>query len=113
METGDVVFIDAVTPGRPVDLDSLTLKAVNDGEVKAYRVPRFATIDEVEKALFARSLTLHTRVKARMTVFDEDGKPVVRRVITTPGRLLLGRILPTPRQEIGRASCRERVCQYV
>jgi DNA-directed RNA polymerase subunit beta' len=93
-EAGDVFFVDAKNPAADVDLESLTLKAVNEGEVKAYRVPGFASVDEVEQALHAGAITLHTRIKARIDTVDGEGNPIVARVLTTPGRLLIGRILP-------------------
>ena len=94
IETQGVVFVDSKNPNTPVDVSSLTLKAVNDGDVVAHRIPVFSSIDEVERALHARAVTLHTRIKARLDTVDDEGNPVVERVYTTPGRLLLGRILP-------------------
>ncbi|MEK9901784.1 MAG: DNA-directed RNA polymerase subunit beta', partial [Rhodospirillaceae bacterium] len=91
---GDVIFIDAKNPAKPVDLDSLTLKAVNDGEVTAHRVPGFSSVDEVEQALDAGVVSLHSRIKARIETVDSEGNETVSRVLTTPGRLLIGRILP-------------------
>jgi len=91
---GDVIFIDAKNPAEPVDLDSLTLKAVNDGEVTAHRVPGFSSVDEVEQALDAGVVSLHSRIKARIGTVDSEGNETVSRVLTTPGRLLIGRILP-------------------
>ena len=94
LESGDVVFINSKDASTPVDLGSLTLKAINDGEVVAHRIPAFSSIDEVEQALHAKAVTLHTRIKARLETVDEEGNSVTKRVLTTPGRLLLGRILP-------------------
>ncbi|MEK9708182.1 MAG: DNA-directed RNA polymerase subunit beta', partial [Alphaproteobacteria bacterium] len=93
-EANDVVFVDAKNPSADVDMDSLTLKAVNAGDVLAYRVPGFATIDEVEQALDAGAVNLHTRIKARVAVMDPEGTESIERIVTTPGRLLIGRILP-------------------
>ena len=42
-------------------------------------------------------MTLHSRIKARYEGVDEDGEPIVRRVETTPGRMLLSEILPQNR----------------
>ena len=39
-------------------------------------------------------MSLHARIKARFHTVDADGKPVVQRVETTPGRMLLSEILP-------------------
>jgi DNA-directed RNA polymerase subunit beta' len=54
----------------------------------------FTDVGEIEQALEAKAVTLHTRIKARYEGVDENGKPVVRRVETTPGRMLLSEILP-------------------
>jgi len=54
----------------------------------------FTNVGEIEQALEAKAVTLHARVKARYDGVDENGEPVVRRVETTPGRMLLSEILP-------------------
>ncbi len=54
----------------------------------------FSSIGEIEQALESKSVSLHARVKARYHTVDADGSPVVRRVETTPGRMLLSEILP-------------------
>jgi DNA-directed RNA polymerase subunit beta' len=54
----------------------------------------FTTIGEIEQALEAKAVSLHARIKARFRTVDGEGKPVVQRVETTPGRMLLSEILP-------------------
>src|SRR5437660_1414594 len=54
----------------------------------------FSSIGEIEQALESKAVSLHARVKARFHTVDADGKPVVQRVETTPGRMLLSEILP-------------------
>ena len=54
----------------------------------------FANIGEIEHALAAKTATLHAKVKGRMTLIGEDGKPFTRIYDTTPGRMLLGALLP-------------------
>jgi DNA-directed RNA polymerase subunit beta' len=54
----------------------------------------FGNIGEIEQALEAKAVTLHTRIKSRYRTVDADNKPVVLRVDTTPGRMLLSEILP-------------------
>jgi len=54
----------------------------------------FTDVGEIEQALAAKAVTLHTRIKSRYDTVDENGQPVVRRVETTPGRMLLSEILP-------------------
>src|ERR1700757_1957795 len=54
----------------------------------------FTNVGEIEQALESKAVSLHARVKARFHTVDPDGKPVVQRVETTPGRMLLSEILP-------------------
>jgi DNA-directed RNA polymerase subunit beta' len=54
----------------------------------------FTSIGEIEQALEAKAVSLHARIKARYHTVDADGNPVVQRVETTPGRILLSEILP-------------------
>jgi DNA-directed RNA polymerase subunit beta' len=54
----------------------------------------FTSMGEIEQALASKAVSLHARIKARFHTVDADGKPVVQRVITTPGRMLLSEILP-------------------
>src|SRR6186713_2234324 len=54
----------------------------------------FTNVGEIEQALASKAVTLHAKVKARFQTVDEHGEHVVRRVETTPGRMLLSEILP-------------------
>src|SRR5437773_1980167 len=54
----------------------------------------FTSIGEIEQALASKAVSLHARVKARYHTVDGDGNPVVQRIDTTPGRALLGEVLP-------------------
>jgi len=54
----------------------------------------FADIDEVEHALAAGEVHLHARVTGRILQIDEQGREVMKRYETTPGRLRLGALLP-------------------
>ena len=49
---------------------------------------------EVHAALEAKAVTLHTRITSRVPQTDEAGKQYMKRVETTPGRMLLGETLP-------------------
>jgi DNA-directed RNA polymerase subunit beta' len=52
------------------------------------------SLSEVEHALAAGLVTLHAKVKGRFHAVDENGHEVVEVQDTTPGRLLLGQLLP-------------------
>ncbi len=54
----------------------------------------FTSIGEIEQALEAKAVSLHARVQARYHTVDAERRPVVQRVQTTPGRMLLSEILP-------------------
>ncbi|MEX2618231.1 MAG: DNA-directed RNA polymerase subunit beta' [Alphaproteobacteria bacterium] len=98
--TGDIATaIDGSDPRK-------IFKEMKAGKVTAHRVPVYDGIGEVYHAMESGNLTLHTRVKAICKAFDKNGKPVTKRVTTTPGRMLLGEILPynpnTPFETINR-----------
>jgi DNA-directed RNA polymerase subunit beta' len=54
----------------------------------------FGTLGEIEAALDNGAVTLHARIKARYETFDAEGKPIVKLMETTPGRMMLAQILP-------------------
>ncbi|MCW5699304.1 MAG: DNA-directed RNA polymerase subunit beta', partial [Rhodospirillales bacterium] len=54
----------------------------------------FADVGEIEHALAAGAITLHSRIKCRYRTVDENNKPVTQVVEATPGRMLLSEILP-------------------
>ncbi len=54
----------------------------------------FGSIEEVQHALDAGEVHLHTKITARITQIDDEGNEVQKRFETTPGRLRLGALLP-------------------
>ncbi|GAB2175727.1 DNA-directed RNA polymerase subunit beta' [Dongia sp. agr-C8] len=54
----------------------------------------FGSIAELLHALEAKAVTLHTKIKARLEVYDDAGKLVTKVIGTTPGRMLLSEIFP-------------------
>src|SRR5206468_1896048 len=54
----------------------------------------FTNVGEIEQALASKAVSLHAKVKARYEGVDSEGRDIVRRVETTPGRMLLSEILP-------------------
>ncbi|MCW2337776.1 DNA-directed RNA polymerase subunit beta' [Sphingobium sp. B2D3A] len=53
-----------------------------------------ADMQEVHQALFAKAVTLHSKIISRVPQTDENGETYMRRVETTPGRMLIGECLP-------------------
>ncbi len=77
----------------------------------------FSSVDEVEHAMAAGAVHLHARVRARLKQVDEDGSEVYRIFETTPGRVLLGSLLPlnarTPFDRLVNRCLRKREVQEV
>ena len=58
------------------------------------RCPAFGTIGEIEHALAAKAVNLHTKIRARFHTVDPSGAKVIQKVVTTPGRMLIAQVLP-------------------
>jgi DNA-directed RNA polymerase subunit beta' len=54
----------------------------------------FADMGELQHALETKTVTLHTKIKGRYKSVDAEGNPVSKIFDTTPGRLILGELLP-------------------
>ena len=96
LKSENVYFSEASTSDANIETSNVSAltKSLKNGEVKAYKIPSYGSIDEIEKALDAGAITLHTSINARMEITESDGEKVIKRINSTPGRLLLGRILP-------------------
>jgi DNA-directed RNA polymerase subunit beta' len=81
-----------IVPSQDIVLGLYHITMERPGETGEGMV--FSNIGEIEQALEAKSVSLHARVKARYHTVDAEGNPLVRRVETTPGRMLLSEILP-------------------
>jgi DNA-directed RNA polymerase subunit beta' len=57
----------------------------------------FGSVAEIQHALSAGVVTLHSRIRGRIDVLDADGDMRRRVVDTTPGRMMLYEILPSHR----------------
>ncbi|HMF68320.1 MAG TPA: DNA-directed RNA polymerase subunit beta', partial [Phyllobacterium sp.] len=54
----------------------------------------FADMGELHHAIGNGSVTLHTKIKGRFKSIDADGKPTSKIYDTTPGRMIIGELLP-------------------
>ncbi|MFZ1813432.1 MAG: DNA-directed RNA polymerase subunit beta' [Rhizobiaceae bacterium] len=54
----------------------------------------FSDMGELHHALESKTVTLHTRIKGRYKTVDADRKPVSKVYETTPGRMIIGELLP-------------------
>ena len=91
----DVIIYDAKTHVEvPKTAVKAELERILQGGAVVEKTPVFSTIAEIQQALDAKAITLHHRIKARLNTVDADGNPIIARVTTTPGRMLLSEILP-------------------
>ncbi|MGQ0664136.1 MAG: DNA-directed RNA polymerase subunit beta' [Pseudomonadota bacterium] len=81
-----------IVPSQDIVLGLYYLTSEREGEPGEGMV--FADLAEIEQALYSGRVSLHAKVKARYRGVDKDGTPLVRRLDTTPGRMLLSQILP-------------------
>ncbi len=81
---------EPVKSGRVSTLDQLVKKS----GVTFHRVPYFDNIGQIERALEAKAVGLHARIRSRLRTRDAEGKPITRTIVTTPGRMMLAEILP-------------------
>ena len=72
-----------------LSLETPEFRATPDAEARGY-----GTIGEIEHAMAAGVLKLHDKILGRFHTVDAEGKPVVQRVLTTPGRLMIAQVLP-------------------
>ncbi|MFO1012421.1 MAG: DNA-directed RNA polymerase subunit beta' [Caulobacteraceae bacterium] len=81
-----------IIPSQDVLLGLYYISLVKDGEPGEGKL--FADLGEIEAALDAGAVTMHTKIKARF--FEDDGKGNrIRRVVdSTPGRMKIASLLP-------------------
>src|SRR6185437_8284144 len=58
------------------------------------KAPAFGTIGEIEHAMFAKTIQMHDKIRARFHTVDAAGKPVIEKVVTTAGRMMIAQVLP-------------------
>ncbi len=81
-----------IVPSQDIVLGLYYLSLMSDGEPGEGMV--FGSYAELEHALDNKIVTLHSKIKGRVTSFDADGNETTEIVETTPGRMLIGQILP-------------------
>ena len=89
--------------GKPIIVPSqdivlgLYYLSLETGEFLAAKdeeAPAFGTVAEIEFALSAGAIKLHQKIRARVQSVGHDGVKKTSIVVTTPGRMLIGQLLP-------------------
>ncbi len=81
-----------IVPSQDIVLGLYYLSLTKDGEPGEGKL--FGSIGEIESALEAGVVSLHTKIKARYETVDANNKPLRLTIDTTPGRMKLAELLP-------------------
>ncbi|TPW27992.1 DNA-directed RNA polymerase subunit beta' [Martelella alba] len=81
-----------IVPSQDMVLGLYYLSILNQNEPGEGMV--FADLGELHHALENKVVTLHTKIKGRFRTVDENGEMVSKIYETTPGRMIIGELLP-------------------
>ena len=81
-----------IVPTQDVILGLYYLSMEREGEPGEGMV--FSGPQEIEHALHNKMVTLHSKIKVRLTIMEDNGEKRTRVVDTTPGRVKLSAVLP-------------------
>ncbi len=81
-----------IVPSQDIVLGLYYLSTVKDGEPGEGKL--LADMGEIEAALEAGVVTLHSKIKARFETVDEQGRKKFVTVDSTPGRMKMAEVLP-------------------
>jgi DNA-directed RNA polymerase subunit beta' len=81
-----------IVPSQDIVLGLYYLSLVREGDKEPPRP--FGDTASIEHALAAKVIDLHSKIKFRSEGVDDTGEPVRKWYDTTPGRVLLGEVLP-------------------
>jgi len=81
-----------IVPSQDIVLGLYYLSLISDKEPGEGML--FADMGEIEHAIASRSVTVHAKIKYRYQGIDESGKAYSKIYDTTPGRAMLGQLLP-------------------
>jgi DNA-directed RNA polymerase subunit beta' len=81
-----------IVPSQDIVLGLYYLSIMRENEPGQGKL--FGDMADIEHALNAKAITLHSKIKYRWTGLNEKGEEIERWYDTTPGRVLLGQVLP-------------------
>jgi len=83
-----------IVPSQDMVLGIYYLSQASEGQEKQDPKGYFSDVSEIEQALEAKSISLHSNVISRFETVDENGKKVFEKYKSTAGRFILSSILP-------------------
>ena len=104
-----------IVPSQDMVLGLYYLSMERDGEPGEGAL--ISDMAEVHQALQVGAVTLHTKVTSRVPQTDEQGNHYMKRVETTPGRMLLGETLPkshkVPFETVNRLLTKKEIADVI
>ncbi len=83
-----------IVPSQDIVLGLYYLSILREPDAKQKNLRVFGNMSEIEHALNAKAVDLHTKIKYRWYGTDENGVTTRYWFETTPGRVILGNVLP-------------------
>src|SRR5688500_19732038 len=83
-----------IVPSQDIVLGLYYLTILREVAEKSFKPKVFGDVAEIEHALQERVIDVHTKIRFRWEGIGEDGKTYRKQYDTTPGRVLLGQVLP-------------------
>ncbi|AXK79562.1 DNA-directed RNA polymerase subunit beta' [Pseudolabrys taiwanensis] len=81
-----------IVPSQDIVLGLYYLSLMSEGQPGEGKV--FGDLATIDHALHEKAITLHSKIKYRWEGIDENGNTFTRWYDTTPGRVVLGNVLP-------------------
>ncbi|MFW0777908.1 MAG: DNA-directed RNA polymerase subunit beta' [Rickettsiales bacterium] len=81
-----------IVPSQDIVLGLYYISLESDGEIGEGMI--FTNTSEIQQALDAKQVTIHSKIKCRFKTVDENGDTITQVVDTTPGRMMISDILP-------------------
>ncbi|MCJ8141431.1 DNA-directed RNA polymerase subunit beta' [Ancylobacter sp. A5.8] len=104
-----------IVPSQDIVLGLYYLTMLREGEPGEGMA--FANMGEIDHALAAKVITLHTKVRGRYIGVDEEGNEVSKIYETTPGRMKLGELLPktakTPYDVVNKLMTKKEISNMI
>jgi DNA-directed RNA polymerase subunit beta' len=81
-----------IVPSQDIVLGLYYLSLMREGEPGQGKA--FGNLADIDHAINQKAITVHTKIRYRWNGLDENGEKVQRWYDTTPGRVVLGEVLP-------------------
>ncbi len=85
-----------IVPSQDIVLGLYYLTLMSEGQPGEGKT--FGNMAQIEHALHEKAISLHSKIKYRWVAIDEDGNRTPKWYDTTPGRVMLGQVLPHSRK---------------